>query len=348
MPFDTDRRQEAWRDRQEPQPEHRRSAFDGLKLSSGAAVEGPARGPGPAETARELARPAEVRRRSMFDGLRLPAPTPPVARPETIRAEQDRSIQRQADRLRPLSGFEQAVDRYARAYHAIERQMRDGLPVLEGQRQELHQAGLVLDQARPGAAALVVSAARHDQETARALTDLSGRERVGQLVAGMDRERAALADPNVRADRLIDRWQELHKERQALPGWRHEEARSKVEGPMRQIAGAIERDPQGLAVVGERLKAIEASPILQNGPEHYARVLERGGESLVRTAAQQLERQAADLEHAGNRLAAYTNSAYDRRSQDVWMWMVCGFGLVLGIFRGGPGKPDQCLEWIAC
>ncbi|ADZ72831.1 TraA (plasmid) [Polymorphum gilvum SL003B-26A1] len=41
------------------------------------------------------------------------------------------------------------------------------------------------------------------------MTELSGRERAGQLIAGTDRERAALADPNVRADRFVNRWQEL-------------------------------------------------------------------------------------------------------------------------------------------
>lgn len=56
---------------------------------------------------------------------------------------------------------------------------------------------------------------------------------------------------------------------------------------------------QQLAVVGERLKAVEQTPILRHGAEHYTAMLERGGESLVRTASQQLERQATDLERAG-------------------------------------------------
>lgn len=89
---------------------------------------------------------------------------------------------------------------------------------------------------------------------------------------------------------------------------------------------------QGLAAVGERLKAIEASPILKNGPEHYARAIQRSGEGLVKTAAQQLERQASDLESAGARLAAYTKSAYDRKNQDWRMWTMGGFGLLLGAF----------------
>ena len=87
---------------------------------------------------------------------------------------------------------------------------------------------------------------------------------------------------------------------------------------------------QFLAVVDERLAAVEQSPILRNGAEHYARALERSGESLVRTAAQQLEGKGRDLEREAQNLAAYTKSAYDRRSQDLRMWIAGGVGLLAG------------------
>ncbi|MBS7708145.1 DUF6118 family protein [Chelatococcus asaccharovorans] len=87
---------------------------------------------------------------------------------------------------------------------------------------------------------------------------------------------------------------------------------------------------QFLAVVDERLEAVEQSPILRNGPEHYARALERSGESLVKTAAQQLEGKGRDLEREALNLAAYTKSAYDRRSQDLRMWIAGGIGLLAG------------------
>ena len=89
---------------------------------------------------------------------------------------------------------------------------------------------------------------------------------------------------------------------------------------------------QFLAVVEERLEAVEQSPILRNGAEHYARALERSGESLVRTAAQQLEGKGRDLEREANNLAAYTKSAYDRKSQDLRMWIAGLAGLAVGVF----------------
>ena len=87
---------------------------------------------------------------------------------------------------------------------------------------------------------------------------------------------------------------------------------------------------QCLAVVENRLEAVEQSPILRNGAEHYARALERSGKSLVRTAAQQLEGKGRDLERETQKLAAYTKSAYDRRSQDLRMWFAGGIGLLAG------------------
>lgn len=89
---------------------------------------------------------------------------------------------------------------------------------------------------------------------------------------------------------------------------------------------------QFLAVVDERLEAVEQSPILRNGAEHYARALERSGESLVRTAAQQLEGKGRDLEREAINLAAYTKSAYDRKSQDLRMWTAGVVGFILGAF----------------
>jgi hypothetical protein len=42
---------------------------------------------------------------------------------------------------------------------------------------------------------------------------------------------------------------------------------------------------QALGVVAERLHGVEQSPILRQGATHYAALLERSGEALIRTAA---------------------------------------------------------------
>lgn len=89
---------------------------------------------------------------------------------------------------------------------------------------------------------------------------------------------------------------------------------------------------QQQAVVADRLQAVEKSPLLRQGAEHYARVLERSGEGLVRNAVQQLERRASDLERAGNVLASHTKSALHRQDQNFRMWMAAGIGVIAGAF----------------
>lgn len=87
---------------------------------------------------------------------------------------------------------------------------------------------------------------------------------------------------------------------------------------------------QTLETVAERLHGVEQSPILRQGAQHYAAVLERSGESLVKTAVQKLERQAGDLERISNVLASHNKSAFHRKHQDVRMWMAAGVGIVAG------------------
>lgn len=255
----------------------RRSRFAGLKLDRGAAAEGRQPRDG-AETAQERPQRAEQRQHGMFAGLQLNvdrgAASERGERPEREgSARQAPAQDRQADRLRQPSEFERSVDRFARAWSAAERMERDRLPVLDSQKIELQKAGLQLDQARPEATRLMVSAMRHDPETAHAMTELSGRERVGQLVAGMDRERAMQADPTVRADRFVQHWQQLDGERQRLHGWQHDEARGKVEGQMRTMAGALERDPQVESILRNRSQELGISHIRQE--QNIAREMER-------------------------------------------------------------------------
>jgi Ti-type conjugative transfer relaxase TraA len=281
-------------DRQQRQ---RRNPFAGLKLGRGATAERPQqhrtgeKGP---QIDQNRPEKAERQRRGMFDGLKLNAgrgasqgrgAASADGRPEREGAERLAPAQaqpgqeRQADRLRPMSGFEQSVDRFARAVNAVDRQDRQGLPVLEGQKKEMQQAYQHLDKQRPGASHLMVSAMQHDPQTERAMYELSGRERVGQLVAGMDRERAALADPNVRSNRFVQRWQALQGQRQELHGWQHDEARAKVEGQMRGMTKGLERDPQVESILRNRSQELGIGQQLrrdQNIAQEMDRTLTRG------------------------------------------------------------------------
>lgn len=87
---------------------------------------------------------------------------------------------------------------------------------------------------------------------------------------------------------------------------------------------------QNVAGLSERLAGVEQSPMLRQGPEHYARVLERGGEGLVRTAAQQFQNESRDFQRTARELADQTRSAITRKQQAVRIWLAVGSGVAIG------------------
>jgi hypothetical protein len=246
--------------------QQRQRPFEGLKLGRGTAAEGPQQdraGENSPQVQQKGPQQAEKQRGGMFVGLKLNARSQPSqerGEPSQVeqRPEREGSLRpapaqdRLAERARRQSPLEQAVDRYARAYQSIDQHRRDGLPVLDMQRQEMRAAGQQLDQVRDGMKDLMRSTLQHDPATARAMTELSGRERVAQVIDGMKRENAALQDPNVRAERFVNRWQELQGQRRELRGWQHDEARGKVESQMSGLAKSLERDPQAESIVRNR------------------------------------------------------------------------------------------------
>lgn len=272
--------------------QQRRNPFEGLKLGRGAAAEGPQQDRAD-ENGQQIdqKRPAQAerQRRGIFDGLKLnarPGPSqdrggasadarparegslrqaPTLDRPDTDRL---------AERARRQSPLEVAVDCYARAYSSAHQHQRDGLPILDMQRQELREAGQQLDQVRDGMKDLMHSTLQHDPDTTRAMTELSGRERVAQVMEGMKRENAALQDPNVRAERFVDRWQELQGQRRELRGWQHDDARGKVESQMSSLAKSLERDPQAESIVRNRRQELGIGQHVRQS-EGIARELEQ-------------------------------------------------------------------------
>ncbi|MCF1436926.1 MULTISPECIES: DUF6118 family protein [Rhizobium/Agrobacterium group] len=103
-------------------------------------------------------------------------------------------------------------------------------------------------------------------------------------------------------------------------------------GPPEDYKPELAQIVQQLAHVAERLHGVEQTPILRQGAQHYAAALERSGEGLVRTAVQQLERQAADLARISSVLASHNKSAFHRKDQDFRMWMAGGIGIIAGAF----------------
>ncbi|MDH2092652.1 DUF6118 family protein [Rhizobium pusense] len=93
----------------------------------------------------------------------------------------------------------------------------------------------------------------------------------------------------------------------------------------------IGRTNQMLAQINERLRGIEQLPVLRQGAEHYARVIERSGESLVRVAAQQFEHESRDFQRAARDLAGHVAIAREARQQNQWLAVVGLAGVLTGI-----------------
>ncbi len=90
------------------------------------------------------------------------------------------------------------------------------------------------------------------------------------------------------------------------------------------------RVTKGIVIVAERLKALEATPLLHQGVEHHARLLERTGESLVKTAAQSLEQKAQRLEAAAHTFERMVQGAHDRRRQTWYLAGLAGLFFLVG------------------
>ncbi|AGI10514.1 Conjugal transfer protein (plasmid) [Xanthomonas citri subsp. citri Aw12879] len=211
-------------------PARKRGMFDGLKLNTGRVMQPEAQ--------------RDASRASGFEGLRLPAQE---RAPEPVR-------QREAPDLT------RAVDRYARAWTDAAKMRAQDLPILQHHKVALRDAGVALDVARPGGTRDLLTALEHEPATYKAMTQMQGRERAAQLVAGIEREARVRQVPEMKAARLVKVWNGLEAERDGLRGWDQAEARGKVEARMKSLAGELKRDPQLESLIRSRQRELGIAP----------------------------------------------------------------------------------------
>jgi hypothetical protein len=186
--------------------------------------EDPARPIGGGRGAGEAKAAAERQpRRGMFDGFR-PAPAPggrarPGRQAEARHVRRLEAVGRAGDarsaRRRPERGQDRTFAR-GRADLAFGRAVlqarASGGPVLEHQKVALERATQALDQIRPGASRDLASAMQRDP----ALLRDAAAGRSGPMIEAMAQEARVRADPNLRADRFVERWQQLSQDRDRL------------------------------------------------------------------------------------------------------------------------------------
>jgi hypothetical protein len=165
------------------------------------------------------------RSRGMFDGFK---PTSPVRQP--------------AAPAREVGQFDQhrAIERHARAAADVMRMNDRGLPVLAHQRRALVEAREAMAEVGPHAAKDLERA--YLREPGLASETASGRTQRAIRVLQLEAE--VRADPRLRADRFVDRWQGLERQRTALHREGDMTGARQVKERMGAMAKSLERDPQ--------------------------------------------------------------------------------------------------------
>lgn len=101
-------------------------------------------------------------------------------------------------------------------------------------------------------------------------------------------------------------------------------------GPAADYRPEFARLVQQFGTVTERLDSVEKLPVLRQGAEHYARVLERSGGDLVSAATRKLEASSSDLDRTARVLAAHLESARERSQQNGVVIIAGAIGIILG------------------
>jgi Ti-type conjugative transfer relaxase TraA len=218
-------------------------------------------------TGREVDAPEP--RRGGFDGSRLArsAPDASIARPGHIRAHLP--PERQPAREKP-DDLETAVIRYARARQDSVRMMGPGGTEPEAQKALRLAAARMLDQVQPRAA--------HDLEQALAaqpaLVAESAAGRTAATMRAMQLETELRTNPELRADRFVQTWQQLRARREKLGGWQHAEERDATDRRLGNMARAVEKDPTMGSALAKRASQLGLGR--QWSPEWSARSIDGG------------------------------------------------------------------------
>ena len=165
------------------------------------------------------------RERGMFAGFR---PAPPARQPAAPARDDDQLAQRRA------------IERHARAAADVVRMNARGLPVLAHQRRALEEAREAVGEIGPHAAKDLERA--YMREPGLAHEAASGRTQRAIRVLQLEAE--VRADPRLRADRFVQRWQGLERQRTALHRAGDMTGASQVRERMGAMAKSLERDPQ--------------------------------------------------------------------------------------------------------
>jgi hypothetical protein len=231
--------------------------------------------------------PEPERRRGRFEGLRLHVPAPDVEQKRGRFAGLRLPAAAEPQPAARGSGLAAAVQRYACAVQDSDRMTNQGLQVLEYQKVGRMQAAQALDAIRQhGALDLDTAFAREPGLVSEAASG-----RTASAIRQMQLETELRVNPELRADRFVQAWQQLRSQRDKLDGWQNEEARDAVENRMRAMAKSLEKDPTlgaALSRRGDQLLGRQWSPEWSPGSRDGGIGMAMGDQVRTRSVIQQL------------------------------------------------------------
>lgn len=223
------------------------------------------------ERVAEIVNKLPEKARGMFDGLRFP----------TVMRVQAKDAQPDLRRLDVRGDERRAVERYARAWIAIERLQGQGFAALPQQHEALERSGKALDAIRPNGVSDLTAAFQRDPDLARKTADSGGND----ALRAIEREAQVRVDPFLRSERFVEGWHQLQRDRAELVRDGDLRAARKAEAKMVQMARGLERDRTVAAILltGGQVNMDEVRTMArgdwqtrEQGAERQARAKERG------------------------------------------------------------------------
>jgi Ti-type conjugative transfer relaxase TraA len=209
-------------------PEKARGMFDGLRLAIGRTERGAA---------------APERERSIFADFR-PAPRP-------HEPERSNQFARDQQSMR-AGGVRGAVERYAKALDAVQQTRAQGLDPMPHQRTALDRAKESLDAIRPNASTDLGAAFKRQPELVREAAGGRGQS----ALQAMQLEAEIRIDPFQRADRFVEGWQQLQRQREELVRDGDLRGAKRVAQSMAGMAKSLARDAQLESVLDGRSREL--------------------------------------------------------------------------------------------
>jgi len=195
----------------------------------------------------EIVKQAPEKVREMFDGLR--PPTEGGQEPE--RAAPERKVEEDPEEALRKARTK-ALVRHARAVDAIFEMQEQGGRASPEQVEELQEARKIFEEVRPFGSHDAEAAYKKNPELAQE----AATGRVNRAIRALQLETELRTDPQLRADRFVERWQKLDHTSQAQYRAGNMSGYKATRAAMGDMAKSLARDPQLESILENRKRAL--------------------------------------------------------------------------------------------